>query len=72
MERERMTVEITTACSSHSIADREQPKLVIDYGGHELAFEATELGEASEFAIGLAYAALCFSSQCRFLMNRSS
>lgn len=63
----RLTVPVTPQCSSRSSIVNGRPVLVIDYGGYELAFEAVELGESSEFAVGLAFAALCFSSRCRRL-----
>ena len=68
-EVERLTVTVTPACFSHPSVVRGRPVLVIDYGGYEIAFEAVELGDASEFAVGLAYAALSLSSRCRSLMG---
>ena len=63
----RLTVPVTLECSSRSSLVDGRPVLVIDYGGYELAFEAVELGASSEFAVGLAFAALSFSSRCRCL-----
>lgn len=62
---------VTPKCSSRQSLMRGRPLLVIDYGGYELAFAAEELSVASEFGIGLAFAALGFSSRCRSLMNES-
>jgi hypothetical protein len=66
---QRLTVLVTPKSSSRLCLMRGRPLLVIDYGGYELAFQAEELGVASEFGIGLAFAALGFSSRCRSLMD---
>jgi hypothetical protein len=66
-ERPRLTVPATVDCFARSIVLTEdgRPRLVVDYGGSELAFEMCDPRESERFGVVLAYAALSFASNCR-------
>jgi hypothetical protein len=66
-ETTQLVVPATAACAARSVTIPEngRPGLIIDYGGYELAFEMHDPRASELFAIGLAYAALCFASSCR-------
>lgn len=70
-DEDRLTVEVTPDCHARMIVYRGgRPGLVIDYGGYELALIAGRTPQdAHEFAVGLAYASLCFASRCRALIG---
>ncbi|GAB3454239.1 hypothetical protein [Actinophytocola sediminis] len=64
----RLTVPATVDCHARSVAlpADGRPSLVVDYGGFELAFEMWDPRVGERFAVGLAFAALCFASNCRY------
>ncbi|MPZ84702.1 MAG: hypothetical protein GEV28_31695 [Actinophytocola sp.] len=67
----RLTVPVTRRCYARSVVFQAgRPGLVIDYGGAGLEFEMDDPEDAHEFAVVLAYAALVFGSQCRYLGGR--
>lgn len=68
-DEDRLTIEVTSECDARMIVYRGgRPGLVIDYGGYELALVVGPAPrDAYEFAVGLAYASLCFASRCRAL-----
>jgi hypothetical protein len=67
----RLTVPATADCHARSVMlpVEDRPHLVVDYGGYELAFEMRDPQVGERFAVGLAFAALCFASSCRHAAN---
>lgn len=70
----RLAVEIGQGFSSRLVlVEGDSPGLMIDYGGHQLAFTPGQgtraVVDAHEFAVGLAYTALAFAGRCRIQMS---
>lgn len=66
-DKSQLVVPATMDCHARSITlpGDGAPRLLIDYGGYELAFDMHDPRVAEQFAVGLAFAALAFASNCR-------